>query len=268
MTRDMRASGGVPFRRVRASVQRVYGHARSSTAASVQRVYGRARSSTAALVQLPASVLLLAVAVGLPLVTFAAAYAVSDRVTGGDIWRRKGYFLSAAIDTPPASNFGSLGLTVALMAFTCVALVRHHIVAERLKEQIGAMEALGSLHTASLVAALTAGLRPWRCRLSTPRGPSVAQPLCSVLCAVRAPALWARVCSRGARRAFVPLHSRLPSDSGLHRVLFVCHFHHARGRRGDASDRDRYREVARRLDGDLHLSHLPTLPCVVLPILP
>lgn len=119
------------------------------------------RASTSAAmrsaVQLPASVLLLAVAVGLPVVTFAAAYSVSDRVTDGEIWRRKGYFLSAAIDTPPASNFGSLGLTVALMAFVGVTIVRHHIVAERLRA-LGTGPALRNLHSASLTAALVSGL--------------------------------------------------------------------------------------------------------------
>jgi len=124
---------------------------------AVQRVRARTSAAMRSAVQLPASVLLLAVAVGLPVVTFAAAYSVSDRVTEGEIWRRKGYFLSAAIDTPPASNFGSLGLTVALMAFVGVTIVRHHIVAERLRVQ-GTRPALRSLHSISLAAALVSGL--------------------------------------------------------------------------------------------------------------
>lgn len=64
------------------------------------------------------------------------------------------YFLSAAIDLPPASNFGSLGLTVTLAAFAAVAIVRHHIVAERLRAA-GLSGSLGRMHATSLGAALT-----------------------------------------------------------------------------------------------------------------
>ena len=84
-----------------------------------------ARKVRHTIASLPASILLLGTATLLPVMTFAAAYRVSDRATDGDIWLRKGYFLSAAIDVPPASNFGSLGLTVALAAFAGVAVVRH-----------------------------------------------------------------------------------------------------------------------------------------------
>ena len=96
---------------------------------------------------LPASILLLSVATILPVLTFTAAYRVSDRKTGGDIWLRKGYFLSAAIDVPPASNFGALGITVALAAFAAVAVVRHHVVHERLTAS--ATPQLHSLHSGS-----------------------------------------------------------------------------------------------------------------------
>ena len=74
-----------------------------------------------------------------------------------EVWQRKGYFLSAAIDLPPASNFGSLGLTISIAAFAAVAVVRHHIVAERLRAARLA-SSLGWLHRASLGAALTAAL--------------------------------------------------------------------------------------------------------------
>ena len=67
------------------------------------------------------------------------------------------YFLSAAIDLPPASNFGSLGLTITLAAFGAVAVVRHHIVAERLRAA-RLTGALGPLHSASLGAALTSAV--------------------------------------------------------------------------------------------------------------
>lgn len=77
---------------------------------------------------LPASMLLLAVAVLLPVLTFVAAFRISSRVSEGAIFRQKGYFLSAAIDIQPASNFGALGITVSLNCFMGVAFVRHYII--------------------------------------------------------------------------------------------------------------------------------------------
>ena len=116
--------------------------------------------------QLPASVLLLTISIALPVVTFGAAFSVSNvHAAETQIWARKGYFLSAAIDLPPASHFGSLGLTITLAAFIAVAIVRHHIIAERLSApcEFGRSLAelqpcLRTLHTASLGAALTAAL--------------------------------------------------------------------------------------------------------------
>ena len=112
---------------------------------------GRMRSSA---MSLPASVLLLATSILLPILTFTAAYAVSER-TNPEVWLRKGYFLSAAIDLPPASNFGSLGLTLTIFAFTCVVVVRHHIVATRLALRPTDM-GLTALHRTSLSTALLA----------------------------------------------------------------------------------------------------------------
>ena len=77
---------------------------------------------------LPASLLLLAVAVLLPVLTFVAAFRISSRVSEGAIFRQKGYFLSAAIDIQPASNFGALGITVSINCFMGVAFVRHYII--------------------------------------------------------------------------------------------------------------------------------------------
>mmetsp|Transcript_33160 Transcript_33160/g.74936 ORF Transcript_33160/g.74936 Transcript_33160/m.74936 type:complete len:276 (-) Transcript_33160:68-895(-) len=97
---------------------------------SAQR--GRSRLKRARLqvaeADVPATVLLLAVAVLLPLFTFVAAFRISSRVSEGAIFAQKGYFLSAAIDIQPASNFGALGITTSLTAFLGVAFVRHKIV--------------------------------------------------------------------------------------------------------------------------------------------
>ena len=97
---------------------------------------------------LPASVLLLAVSVLLPLLTFVAAFRISARVSGGEIFQQKGYFLSAAIDIQPASNFGALGITISLNSFLGVVFVRHKIVGLVLGEK----RAL--LHRLSLACAL------------------------------------------------------------------------------------------------------------------
>lgn len=98
----------------------------------IQAQRGRSRLKRARLkiaeADVPASVLLLAVAVLLPLFTFVAAFRISSRVSEGAIFRQKGYFLSAAIDIQPASNFGALGITTSLTAFVFVAFVRHKIV--------------------------------------------------------------------------------------------------------------------------------------------
>jgi len=115
--------------------------------------------------KMPASVLLLTISIALPVLTFAAAFSVSNQnAATTQIWVRKGYFLSAAIDLPPAANFGSLGLTITLAAFMAVAIVRHHIVAERLHAPrcAGSLAecnpSLASLHAVSLTSALTAAL--------------------------------------------------------------------------------------------------------------
>ena len=118
---------------------------------------GRMRSTA---MSLPASVLLLTATVLLPVVTFTAAYAVSQK-HNPDVWLRKGYFLSAAIDLPPASNFGSLGLTLTLAAFTGVVIVRHHVVSARLallaaQQSVHEHTSLTALHRASLTTALSA----------------------------------------------------------------------------------------------------------------
>ena len=82
--------------------------------------HGRSRLKRARLqvaeADVPATVLLLAVAVLLPLFTFVAAFRISSRVSEGAIFAQKGYFLSAAIDIQPASNFGALGITTSLTA--------------------------------------------------------------------------------------------------------------------------------------------------------
>lgn len=145
--------GGTRHRRVRNACVAAK-DALSQQVAKVQKPLRRARHKA---LDLPASVLLLSVAVGLPIVTFAKAYYVSDRVTAGDIWRRKGYFLSAAIDVEPAANFGAFGLTLSIAAFMGVAVVRHHVVAERCRAA-GVAQALGRLHTASLTAAIAAAV--------------------------------------------------------------------------------------------------------------
>ena len=82
-------------------------------------------------IEIPASLLLLAVSIVLPVVTFCVAFRVTHRVAP-EIWQAKGYFLSAAIDVPPAAGVGSLGITISLAAFFCVAYVRHKIVSMRL----------------------------------------------------------------------------------------------------------------------------------------
>lgn len=79
---------------------------------------------------------------------------MTDRLHA-EVWRRKGYFLSAAIDLPPASNFGSLGLTIALAAFAAVAVVRHRVVAERLRAA-NLASSLAVHHHSSLAAAIVA----------------------------------------------------------------------------------------------------------------
>jgi len=147
--------------------QRLLSRARCTVASSARRAYvGAARIPTAAraaadlVLKVPASILLLIVSITLPILTFAAAFTVSNRTAEEtQIWARKGYFLSAAIDLPPAANFGSLGLTVTLAAFVAVAVVRHHIVAERLGEIASRdRDFLAWMHSLSLASAITAAL--------------------------------------------------------------------------------------------------------------
>lgn len=70
----------------------------------------RARQERLATVDLSAAVLLLGCAIVLPLFTFAVAYSISHRIFSSypeeDRWP-KGYFISAALDLQPASNFGA-----------------------------------------------------------------------------------------------------------------------------------------------------------------
>ena len=107
----------------------------------------------------PSAVLLLAVATILPIITFMAAYHISGITTKGDIWRRKGYFLSAAIDLPPASNFATLGLTIALSALTGVVAVRHHVVNSRLTQpDMPSLPGIMRVHRISCGCALFAAI--------------------------------------------------------------------------------------------------------------
>ena len=100
---------------------------------------------------LPVSVLVLAISVLLPLVTFIIAFQITERVSNGTHWRQKGYFLSAAIDLPPASNVGALGLTLSFASFLLVTFVRHKIVKQRLGATRSAL-----LHRLSLACAFAA----------------------------------------------------------------------------------------------------------------
>lgn len=101
----------------------------------VQRrvLLARERTRKIAQVDFPSSVLLLATSILLPLATFIAAFKITTRVWQDEIWSKKGYFLSAAIDMPPAQCFGALGLTTSLVSFVAVAYVRHKIVSMRLQ---------------------------------------------------------------------------------------------------------------------------------------
>ena len=131
----------------------------------VSRIPSAAARAASMAFNLPASVLLLTISIALPVMTFAAAFSVSNKhAAETQIWVRKGYFLSAAIDLPPAANFGSLGLTITLAAFMAVAIVRHHIVAERLHaprcdgSHVERNPSLVLLHAVSLASALTAAV--------------------------------------------------------------------------------------------------------------
>ena len=131
----------------------------------VSRIPSAAARAASMAFNLPASVLLLTISIALPVMTFAAAFSVSNKhAAETQIWVRKGYFLSAAIDLPPAANFGSLGLTITLAAFMAVAIVRHHIVAERLHaprcdgSHVERNPSLSLLHALSLASALTAAV--------------------------------------------------------------------------------------------------------------
>ena len=131
----------------------------------VSRIPSAAARAASMAFNLPASILLLTISIALPVMTFAAAFSVSNKhAAETQIWVRKGYFLSAAIDLPPAANFGSLGLTITLAAFMAVAIVRHHIVAERLHaprcdgSHVERNPSLVLLHAVSLASALTAAV--------------------------------------------------------------------------------------------------------------
>ena len=79
----------------------------------------RARGEILATLDVPASVLLLGAAVFLPILTFATAYRISWRMYATmppEARWPKGYFLSAALDLHPASNFGAYFLTVSLVS--------------------------------------------------------------------------------------------------------------------------------------------------------
>jgi len=101
----------------------------------VQRRVSLAKERTRkiASIDFPSTVLLLATSILLPLLTFVAAFKITSRVWQDQIWKQKGYFLSAAIDMPPAQCFGALGLTTSLCSFVAVAYVRHKIVSMRLE---------------------------------------------------------------------------------------------------------------------------------------
>jgi len=115
----------------------------------------RARQERLATVDLSAAVLLLGCAIVLPLFTFAVAYSISHRIFSSypeeDRWP-KGYFISAALDLQPASNFGAFFLTVALASTVAVAVIRHMIVARRLPAGCEA------LHRTSLFLSLASAL--------------------------------------------------------------------------------------------------------------
>jgi len=97
------------------------------------RVAARERTKKIASIDFPSTVLLLATSILLPVLTFVAAFKATSRVWQDEIWKKKGYFLSAAIDMPPAQCFGALGLTTSLCSFVAVAYVRHKIVSMRLQ---------------------------------------------------------------------------------------------------------------------------------------
>jgi len=115
----------------------------------------QARHEHLAAVDVPASVLLLLTAIALPIFTFAVAYRISSQVYAKmppeERWP-KGYFLSAALDLHPASNFGAFFLTMSLVSATGVSLVRHMIVARRLPA------GSESLHRCSLALAFASSL--------------------------------------------------------------------------------------------------------------
>lgn len=128
--------------------------------ASTHAIGSAATSAAVRTLSLPASVLLLLTAVVVPILTFLAAYAATGYFNS-ETFLHKGYFLSAAIDLPPASNFGSLGLTLTLAAWSAVAVIRHEIVDARLRAlpaSGGDASELHRLHRLSRAAALTAAL--------------------------------------------------------------------------------------------------------------
>jgi len=100
----------------------------------VQLAKEQARERTKKIAQLEfqSTVLLLATSILLPVLTFVAAFKITSQVWQDEIWKQKGYFLSAAIDMPPAQCFGALGLTTSLCSFVAVAYVRHKIVSMKL----------------------------------------------------------------------------------------------------------------------------------------
>eukprot|EP00947_MAST-08B_sp_MAST-8B-sp1_P002572 g2572.t1 len=73
----------------------------------------------------------------LPLVTLCVTYRMTAAIvvngtTGATVFDEKGYFISASIDRAPASNLGTLGLSLTLSAMFWVCFIRHKIVKKQL----------------------------------------------------------------------------------------------------------------------------------------
>ena len=122
---------------------------------SVSRKTTLMRYERLATLDISAAVLLLGSAIALPVFTFMTVYSISDRAFAQmppeKRWP-KGYFLSAALDLPPATNFGAFFLTISFASATGVSIVRHMVVARRLPAGSAA------LHRTSLGLALVATL--------------------------------------------------------------------------------------------------------------
>ena len=83
---------------------------------------------------------LLALVLIVPLVTFATTYFISSNMLDDDsnpdslpLFAARGYFLSASIDKPPASNIGTLGLSISLTIIAVVMFLKHKMVSSQLR---------------------------------------------------------------------------------------------------------------------------------------